>query len=235
LIVDDTAMFRDLCALFLARCGRVLAADGGAAGIEMAKNETPDVVLVDFHMPDVDGEAVCRAIRGDPDLAFTSIIVMLSDGDPEDRARAVRAGADDVLSKPLSRISIIDSVNRYLRAAVEEGLTRIHVSMPVQLHIDGKDFWGTGLNLSRGGIYVETDQSFSPQAEVDLQFVLPETDLTVRPSAEIVWRKVGDARRQRFGIGMRFLEIDGKTTRHLDDYIFERALTTNPPGLDSSL
>jgi len=223
LIIDDAAMFRELGALFLVRCARVLTAETGRLGIEMARRERPEVVLVDLHMPRMDGAEVCRQIRSNPELQDTSVIVMLGDGDPTERARALKAGANEVIAKPLSRGPLIDTVKRHLRTPVSQGQPRLDLSMPVNLRTGLRSSWGTGLNLSRGGIYVETNQSFAMNTELDVRFVLPDTGATLRSTAEVVWRKVDDQIDDRFGIGVRFLEIDGSAVQQLDDYIFERA------------
>jgi CheY-like chemotaxis protein/Tfp pilus assembly protein PilZ len=222
LIVDDAAMFRELGALFLARCARVLTAETGRQAIEIIRVERPQVVLVDLYMPGLDGVDVCRAIRSDPQIQNTSVIVMLGDGDPSERARALRAGANEVIAKPLSRVALIDAVKRHLGTPVSQGQPRLDLSMPVNLRTGLRNIWGTGLNLSRGGIYVETDQSFALQTELDVRFILPDTGATLRSTAEVVWRGLEERSRDRFGIGVRFLEIDGSAVRQLDDYIFER-------------
>jgi uncharacterized protein (TIGR02266 family) len=237
LVVDDIAMFRELGSLFLARSGRVITAEGGMQALEIARRERPDLVVSDLHMPEMDGEALCRAIKADEELAGTPVIMIVGSEDAADHARAVRAGADDLLPKPLSRLALIEVVNRFLHGEPVRGLPRIELSEPVRLSAGSSESWGTVRNLSRGGIFVETDRVFDPHTEVDLHFQLPETESEIAPTAQVVWQRGENGSADSPappGMGMRFLEIDGTTARRLEEFVFEyslRLLPTGPGGL----
>lgn len=220
LMVDDVGMFRDLGALFLARTARVVTATGGEDALALARRERPDLIVTDLHMPAPDGEALCRMVKADPDLGETPVIIVVGGSQPKDRARAVRAGADDLLCKPLSRLQLIEAVNRFLRAQVR-GLPRIEVDEPVRIVARQAEAWGTVRNLSRGGLFVETDCSLAPADEVDLQFSLPEAAAEIEPSAQVIWRR--DTNGEPRGMGMRFLAVDGATVRRLEDFVFEHS------------
>ena len=86
----------------------------------------------------------------------------------------MRAGADDVVAKPITRIALIQAVNRFLRSQPLRGLSRIPVDTPVHIIRESDDVWGTLRNLSRGGIFVEADVAMAPDTEVALEFTLPE-------------------------------------------------------------
>jgi uncharacterized protein (TIGR02266 family) len=224
LIIDDTPMFRDIESVFLARSGRVLTAASGAEGLVLARRERPHVVLVDALMPGgMDGEAVCRAIRGDPALAPETRILLLTSSDrAEDRARALRAGADDVLGKPISRVALIEAVGRFLRFARARGLPRASWRGRIRIDDGNTDWWGTARNLSRGGVFVEGGKELAPRSEVTLEFDLPDSRVSVRPTAEVVWLD-RDPEGATQGMGLRFLAMDGRTARYLDDWVHERA------------
>ena len=66
LVIDDAPMFRELQSLFLSRTARVLTAESGARGLEIARRERPDLALVDLHMPGMEGDEVCWEIKDDP-------------------------------------------------------------------------------------------------------------------------------------------------------------------------
>ncbi|MBW2420869.1 MAG: response regulator [Deltaproteobacteria bacterium] len=230
LVVDEVPMFRELGALFLARSGRVLTAAGGAEALELAQREQPDVVLTDLFMPDMDGEALCRAIKDDPDLQETPVIVMISGDHGRDRARCVRAGAADVLIKPLSRVPLVEAVNRFLRQGTVRGLPRIALKAPVGLLAENEEHAGTVRNISRGGLFVETPWQVPMRTEVQLHFELPDTDTPVTPTAQAIWHQENPDRLTGRGVGMRFLSLDGRALRTLDDYIFERMRPASGAG-----
>ena len=106
LIADDTELFRELEAVFLARMGDIITASSGKQALELALRERPDVVVADIDMPEMDGETLCRAIKSDRDMCSTPVVLEISGESAEDHARAVKAHADDILAKPLSRIRL---------------------------------------------------------------------------------------------------------------------------------
>ncbi len=101
LIIDDDADYRCLMGEILRAEGwQVLEADDGAKGVELARQNRPLAVLCDLLMPRVDGYQVCRAIRREPDLRGTKIIVTSGRDFESDREAAREAGADEYLTKP---------------------------------------------------------------------------------------------------------------------------------------
>ncbi len=105
LIVDDTAMFRELESLFLAGAGTVLGASTGAEALEIARREQPDVLVADLDMPDMDGETLCRAIKADRDLHRTPVILVTSGRTGLDRDRAIHSAGIARDRSSLSRAS----------------------------------------------------------------------------------------------------------------------------------
>jgi len=219
LIVDDAPMFRELESLFLARSGRVVTAGSGEEALEAARREHPDLMVVDAFMPGMDGAALCRALKADPALAGIPVVILTSSDAAEDRAAALRAGASDVLSKPISRVELIEAVQRFLRYRNVRGLPRAPFRAPVRVDDGHTDWLATARNVSRGGIFVEGGKEVAPQSEVTLEFDLPEIGIQVRPTAQVVWVQRGESA----GMGLRFLGMDGKSARLLDHWVHERS------------
>jgi uncharacterized protein (TIGR02266 family) len=224
LIVDDTPIFLELEALCLARSGQVLTATSGAAGLELARRERPHVVVVDLDMPGLGGDAVCAAIKADPELAATRVVIVTAGDSGADHARAVRAGADDVLTKPINRVSLLQSVQRFVRFAEVRGLTRVELEGPVRLERPGLEAWGTGRNLSRGGIFVESERGAAPRSELALQFHLPGASDPLRPTAQVMWQREASGQRP-YGLGLRFLALDRAEAQRIDEFVYVRAST----------
>ena len=226
LIVDDVAMFRELGALFLARSGRVIQADSGAGALEIARRDRPDLVIADLHMPGMEGDELCRRIKADPALGEVPVVMLVGGDSPTDRGRSVRAGADDVLPKPISRVSLVETVNRFLAHEHVRGLPRVTLEQPVRVVADETREWGTLKNLSRGGVFVETEVEIEPATEVDLYFDLPESTHSIAPSAEVVWQRPANG--LPAGLGMRFLDVDGRVAQWLDDFVWEHSFPERP-------
>jgi CheY-like chemotaxis protein len=229
LVVDDVEMFRELGALFLARTGKVVTAEDGAEALELARTERPVLVLTDLQMPRMDGAELCAAIRSEPELARTPVIVMTGSELASDHARAVLAGADDVIPKPMSRAVLLGTVNRFFRTPAPRGLPRAMIDAPVRIRVGESEVWGQARNVSRGGIFIEADLEVTPHSDVALDFELPDTARRFSPTARVIWRRGVEARSGRAGIGLRFVGIDSKSTRVLEEYVFERTASRSNP------
>jgi uncharacterized protein (TIGR02266 family) len=229
LIVDDTAMFRELESVFLARFGTVITAGCGEAALSMARRERPDVIVTDLHMPGMDGDSLCREVRSDAALHETPVIIVISGENALDRARAVRAGADDVVAKPISRISLVESVNRFLRSQRQPGLERVEMKTDVRIRRPGSEAWGRSLNLSRGGIFVSADRIIPRETEVEIEFQLPEDPAPLSSTARVVWGRERSGHGPR-GMGLQFLALDRHSSLQIDSFVHERADPAPPPA-----
>jgi len=221
LVVDDIPMFRELVANFLAGTAEVVTACDGREALELARRLRPRLVVADLHMPGLDGAALCRAVREDARLAECHFLMILPGDDARDRVRAIRAGADDVLSKPLQRVELVGAVSRFLADNAVRGLPRVPVSAQVTIYLAKSPGRGKALNVSRGGIFVRTDLPLPTRSEWRVRFQLPEMPKPLTPTAMVVWRAEGAAPTGS-GLGMRFVELDGQAARSLDEYVYER-------------
>ena len=114
LIVEDELPMRTALQDVLAAEGyRVLTAADGAAGLERAVNEKPDLILLDIMMPALDGYSVCAELRrlDNP----VPVLMLTAKGQVEDRVAGLDAGADDYLVKPFSTEELLARVRALLR------------------------------------------------------------------------------------------------------------------------
>src|SRR6266540_366000 len=116
LIVDDNETNRDILVTRLATHGYDLsqAADGEEA-LAAAKQQLPDLILLDVMMPKIDGIEVTRRIKGDPTLPFTPIILVTAKADTKDIVAGLEAGADEYLTKPVDQAALVARVKSMLR------------------------------------------------------------------------------------------------------------------------
>jgi DNA-binding response OmpR family regulator len=115
LVVDDEANIIDLVRLYLERDGyQVEAASDGAQAIEKIGSLSPDLVILDIMMPEIDGFEVCRQVRSDSDVP----IIMLTARDEDiDKIVGLELGADDYLTKPFNPRELAARVKAILRRA----------------------------------------------------------------------------------------------------------------------
>jgi len=121
-VVEDEPDIRELIALNLEKARfRVERFSDGAAFMKFAGRRTPDLIVLDLMLPDLDGLDVCRWVRARPDLAAVPIIVVSARGDEDDRVLGLELGADDYLAKPFSVRELVARVRAALRPAAAGG------------------------------------------------------------------------------------------------------------------
>ncbi len=226
LVADDAPMFRELEALILARSGRVVTAASGREALELARLVQPNVAVLDLDMPDLPGDELCRELKRE--LPGIPVISITSGDDPEQRARAVRAGASDVLSKPIDRISLIQAVDRFVRFSEVRGLARVDLASPVRVDLGRSETWGVGRNLSRGGMFIES--AWAPlESEIRVYFRLPATERPLSPTAQVIWCRSRPSDPPH-GIGVQFLSVDRSSSERIDAFVYEHAATRSDPA-----
>jgi uncharacterized protein (TIGR02266 family) len=227
LIADDAAMFRELGAVFLARTARVVTASNGEEALERIRIERPRVIVADLDMPHLAGDALCVRLKSDPSTQGIPVILVTGSGQADERARAIRAGADDVIAKPIERMALIQAVNRFLRSQPARGLARVPLETTVRVRQNGNRLAATSRNLSRGGIFLETDSPLPPETEVELEFGLPDGHSPIAPTAQVVW--AGEvAPGARRGMGLQFLALDRTSADRIDAFVYEHLPSVAP-------
>jgi two-component system, OmpR family, phosphate regulon response regulator PhoB len=114
LVVEDRPEIRELIRMTLEfEPYEVHMAGDGVSGLEAARRLRPDLMLLDVMMPgELDGLAVCRAVRADPALAGTRVVMLSAKGQQGDTAAGLAAGADLYLIKPFSPIELLQKVEQ---------------------------------------------------------------------------------------------------------------------------
>lgn len=112
LVVDDHRINREFLGTGLSRiAGRVALAGDGPGAIEQCQREDFDVILMDLHMPRMDGLATANRIRDlDGRSAHAQIVALTADARPEERLRLLEAGFDDYLNKPISIPDLVEAI-----------------------------------------------------------------------------------------------------------------------------
>ena len=121
LIVEDEPDIRDLLVFHLQREGyQVIHSRTGAEALRLVRAESPDLVLLDLMLPEVDGLEVCRRLRRDPATRALPIVMLTARGDEVDRVLGLELGADDYVVKPFSPRELVARVRAVLRRARPE-------------------------------------------------------------------------------------------------------------------
>lgn len=148
LIIDDDLDTLRLVGLMLQKQGyQIAAANNGEQGLLKAKEEDPDLILLDVMMPDMDGYEVARRLRHDPDTASIPILMFTAKSQLDDKVTGFESGVDDYLTKPTHPTE--------LHAHVKALLTR-SVKPQAGTASKGKKAFVVGVVSARGGLGVST-------------------------------------------------------------------------------
>jgi DNA-binding response OmpR family regulator len=121
LVIDDEAPIRLLCRVNLEAEGvEVVEAGDGATGLELARKEKPDAILLDVMMPGLDGWNVADRLLADEETKAIPIIFLTARADLRDRVRGMDAGGLDYVTKPFNPVELASLV-RGVVSAVERG------------------------------------------------------------------------------------------------------------------
>lgn len=115
LLVEDNDMNRDMLSRRLQRNGYdVVVAVDGSEGVEKARAESPDLVLMDMSLPEKDGWKATREMKEDPELGGIPVIALTAHAMPGDREEALDAGCDDYDTKPVELPRLLEKIERQL-------------------------------------------------------------------------------------------------------------------------
>lgn len=115
-VADDDAAVRSVLTRILGREGlSVITAADGARALQLIAESHPDLVLLDVIMPELDGLAVCRALKSQPETRLIPVVLLTGLDAREDRLAGIEAGADEFLSKPFDQTELIARVRSLLR------------------------------------------------------------------------------------------------------------------------
>ena len=118
LLVEDNEMNRDMLSRRLERRGyQVLLAVDGGQGVDVARTEAPDLVLMDMSLPVLDGWEATRRLKAMPETKGIPVIALTAHAMPEDREKALAAGCDDYDTKPVEMPRLLAKIEAILAGA----------------------------------------------------------------------------------------------------------------------
>jgi DNA-binding response OmpR family regulator len=152
LVIDDQRDLADLVRRVLERDGfDVIIANSGKAGLQVAQEHRPNLVVLDLSMPDMDGLEVCRALRADPRRRDLPIIVLSARSSALDRVTGLQLGADDYLIKPFESAELVARVRAVLRRSHGSVQSPVEIrcgDLVMDLHAHNAMFHDRPLNLT---------------------------------------------------------------------------------------
>ncbi len=121
LLIEDNEQNRYLATFLLESHGyKVISASDGAQGIELAGSMLPQLILLDIQLPTMDGYAVARKLRGNQALKEIPIVAVTSYAMTGDREKAMTAGCNGYIEKPINPDTFVAEIERYMEEARKE-------------------------------------------------------------------------------------------------------------------
>ncbi len=114
LLVEDNELNRDMLSRRLERKGfDVICAMDGKMGIDMAKNESPDLILMDLSLPIIDGWEAIKILKSETSTSTVPIIVLTAHAMEGDREKALESGCDEYDTKPVDFERLLSKINKF--------------------------------------------------------------------------------------------------------------------------
>jgi CheY-like chemotaxis protein len=123
LLVEDNADNRFIYSAMLRHAGyEVIIATDGHEGLDLGRTRAPHLVLMDLSLPGLDGLEVTRRLKAEPATQHTPIVALTAHALPADRARALEAGCDVYLAKPIAPPAVLAEVKRLIGPAATDSV-----------------------------------------------------------------------------------------------------------------
>jgi two-component system alkaline phosphatase synthesis response regulator PhoP len=127
-IIEDESNIVELVKYNLDREGyHTISANNGRKGLELVRQELPDLVILDLMMPEMDGITVCKQLRADAQTKSIPIIILTAKSEEADRVLGLEMGADDYVTKPFSPRELVARVRAVLRRSGNGGDEEVEV------------------------------------------------------------------------------------------------------------
>lgn len=228
LLADDTDFFIELEKTFFRREEfDFVTAHDGAEVLGLLDAIVPDIIFLDLYMPIMGGDECCRWIKDDERLKNVPVIMVTVSGRQHDLDRCLAAGCDDIILKPLDRRHFVEIARKHLHVTVRS-LIRYIARLQIRYgHTPGQFLCDYTINLSTGGVFLETTSLMAEDTPLDAEFVLPFHTDPIRCRARVAWVNDPDCpknSRLPTGMGLQFLDLTEDDVHAIRTYIINEQL-----------
>jgi len=229
LLADDVQLFLELeKTLFRREQFDLLTAGDGHQAFDLIAAERPDLVFMDLYMPGLNGDECCRQVKDDPELRSTPVVIVTQGGHEEELARCRQAGCDDILLKPINRHLFVDTARRLLAVAARDA-QRVRARLEVRYGPDLRHLLcNYSVNISTGGLFLETGDPLPADTPLDLEFTLPSRQTAIRCSGRVAWVNhpvLLHKPEMAAGMGVQFVDLRLDDLHAIRDFITQESLT----------
>lgn len=212
LISDDIEQFTRHERTFLLREEfHLITANSGREVFEFARKCALDTIFMDFLLSDMGGDECCMILKRDERYSRIPVIMIVNSGRTSDIERSKMAGCDAVITKPIHLSTFLDTAREYLQIK-----KRLPIRYPFRVPV----YYGTSpqqllksdtVNLSKGGLFIETDRPFAFNTMLTVELFLPHTATIISCSARVAWTNQPEHLQNLglpAGMGVLFFDLD---------------------------
>ena len=182
-IEDEPEMRRNIAALLRYLDYQPMVAENGRKGLELAKQERPDLILCDVMMPELDGHGVLQSLQQDAELALIPFIFLTAKGEKDDLRTGMDLGADDYLTKPVANADLARAIEARLRRSQQQAQRKFK-----------PDFSSTE-SLMKLGLTARATETLlwlaQGKTNADIAAILGITESTVKKHVQEIFEKLG--------------------------------------------
>jgi len=221
-LVDDVELFLMLEKTFFSREDfELITARNGREAFTVITETNPDMVFMDLYMPEMNGDECCQLVKMDHKFSDIPIIMVTQGGREEDLERCRRSGCDDIVLKPINRHDFMNTAQKFLQVR-ERDAKRFRARLRVRYSAMSRDLHDYSIDLSTGGLFLETTLPLLLETPLDLEFILPGTDTTIRCKGRVAWANNPKLRRKSHlppGMGVQFLNLSLDDMNAIRNYL----------------
>jgi CheY-like chemotaxis protein len=187
LVAEDTELFLVIESSFLKRDSfELYTARTGKEALEKALKVQPHLVLLSFMMPDIGGDEICSAIKANPKLIDTRVVIVTADHSQESHTRCIDAGCDGIVTRPFGKDQLLETVQKLLGQTFRRK-PRYRVDIPCALYLANEAIPAIMVDISEIGCRVKMEESVDGDLPLGVGFNLPDTEHSVNWTGKIQW------------------------------------------------
>ena len=230
LLADSNSLMLNLQRGYFSRQRiNVACAKTGPEALKMFEALRPQVAVLAYELSELDGASCCAKIKAQQ-LQPSTPVLLLAPNDEDVIRRCWDAGCDGVLVRPVHRRELTHVTQKFINLSMRQ-TPRVESRLAVQYGFGNDlDLHGHTLNLSSGGIYLESPEACSSGQEISLELVLPEHSRPLKLKGRVAWINQGEERSRKDlaeGFGIAFTSLTNMDVRSLQQYVVKTLRSTH--------
>jgi CheY-like chemotaxis protein/Tfp pilus assembly protein PilZ len=232
LLVDDVKLILELEKTFFQRKNsfEVLTAGNGEEALKIVEAEQPDLIYMDLHMPEMNGDECCRLIKASEGGKNIPVVMVMSAGNEEDRNCCLAAGCDEIITKPVNRSLFLSVAKKYIEVHErKEPRYASHIKIRFGQHLD-ELLTDYTVNINIGGLFLSSPRLLPVDTLLFVELSLPENGKAVCCQGRVAWVNEADSPLKLdlpVGMGLEFDDIAPDDMNVIREYIKKNALAAD--------